>query len=70
MEQYQVPFEIIKDPASLERIKLMFSKYTLDDAIDFSDFQGSEWISFERNGSIYTLCYAKDKLKYVTIEPV
>ena len=63
------PLETIQDTETLERIKDMFKSYSLDDALDFSIFPGSEWIAFERNGSIYTLCYFNNKLKYVTVVP-
>lgn len=64
-----VAFETIKDTVSLERIKFMFSRYTLDDSIGFGIEVGNAWVAFERNGSIYTLYYDNDKLKYVTIVP-
>lgn len=56
--------ECIYDPAQLERIKEMFKNYTLDDALSY---EIGESVTFERNGSLYTLYYENDLLDWAEI---
>ena len=61
-------YETIDAPDKLENIKRLFAEYTLEDAVDWSDYPDDTYIVYNRNGSQYTLYYEDDKLAVVYID--